>query len=517
MEVNSRQVPPEEALSAVLQWLCNPRGGNNFYARALNGCGKQKMEGLRTCAVSIAPTGRYVFLYDPIWYSKQEPEFQLLVVIHEIAHVILRHLERGLTIRNRMENPEKFTEKLRYLLNIAQDMAANDTALRPMMNAYPSGKKFEQFRDRIIWPESRNYPVGKSMEEYFLLLLQDTENTKEEEYTLTLGISSNGSSSGSGVPADVRVRVAEIANKKDNGISPEEQVDDAVDEDKGKDVPKWVKELAEKVLTKPIDWEGEFDKMTSIEIDRTINRAKKEVQKIVKTAVEQTERSHGKVPGEIQSQVTELLKEPSIAWQRVLMGLIKSNISSKLDESTSQPNSSYLHLEDDGFSPYPGYQHNFTFNLAILVDTSGSVSDHEFTEFLSEIKGLVKAEEGISARLIMFDAAIQHEEIIDGENTTEFNRYMYRYGYGGTSFVPPLKYACGCDEPDDWDRQATRVTQRMSNPDLVLLFTDGYAPIASPHGPVPQYLPSCPLMWVLTPSGQEDPLMQPRVLRIAQG
>ena len=35
------------AMSMALHWLCSPRGGNNFYGRILNGCGRAPKKDLR--------------------------------------------------------------------------------------------------------------------------------------------------------------------------------------------------------------------------------------------------------------------------------------------------------------------------------------------------------------------------------------------------------------------------------------------------------------------------------------
>jgi predicted metal-dependent peptidase len=148
------------------------------------------------------------------------------------------------------------------------------------------------------------------------------------------------------------------------------------------------------------------------------------------------------------------------------------------------------------------------------IDTSGSVSEEEYKEFMREVMGIIKQEDGVSVRKILFDAAIQDEEIVTTDTNTP-DRSWYRYGYVGTSFEPFLKYALGKDTSDDWEPEARRENTPLTSPDLVLLFTDGYAPVGpSPNGPIPKYAPACPLIWVLTPDGQENPLMQSRVIRI---
>jgi hypothetical protein len=115
----------------------------------------------------------------------------------------------------------------------------------------------------------------------------------------------------------------------------------------------------------------------------------------------------------------------------------------------------------------------------------------------------------------MFDSAIQYECMLDEDMASDRSNARNRCGYGGTSFTPPLRYLCGKATDNDWEHDAEKVQGLHDGPpDLVLMFTDGYAPVESPEGPIPEFLPPCPLIWVLTASGQEHPLMQPRVLRI---
>ena len=71
----------------------------------------------------------------------------------------------------------------------------------------------------------------------------------------------------------------------------------------------------------------------------------------------------------------------------------------------------------------------------------------------------------------------------------------------------------GKDEDSDWLEGAERITESIPNADLVVMLTDGYAPVQSPAGPIPDYEPPVPLIWALTSNGAETPEMQ-RVLRI---
>ena len=283
--------------------------------------------------------------------------------------------------------------------------------------------------------------------------------------------------------------------------------------------PQWFKDLLNQQNPPNIPSDLQFDEMTSAEIERAIDRAKREAKRITKNAIEQTKKSRGTLPGAFMQAIENLLHEPTIPWQIVFKNMMRSELSSKLDESTAYPNPSFFHLEDEGMEPYPGFQKNFAFSMSVMVDTSGSVSQKDFLDFMAEIKGIMDQEDEVSVRLIMFDAAIQYEKVLSPDDMEKFAKERYtsinRYGCGGTDFSPPLRYMCGMDTENDWAAGAVCEEQPMKDPpDMAIILTDGYAPVGPPHGPIPKYLPACPLIWVLTSNGNEDDYMQPRVLKI---
>jgi predicted metal-dependent peptidase len=80
-----------------------------------------------------------------------------------------------------------------------------------------------------------------------------------------------------------------------------------------------------------------------------------------------------------------------------------------------------------------------------------------------------------------------------------------------------LKHFLHLDDKDDWAEEAERIAQRVPNPDLVVMLTDGYAPVSEADGgPMPKYQPQCPILWVLTPTGQEHESMGGRLVRIRE-
>lgn len=494
------ETTPIESMGDCLQWACSPRGGNNFYGRVLNGCSRREFPNMGTVGVTLTRLGHYLMLWDPEWFVQQEKAFQLLVIVHEAGHLVLQHLERAMRMHLIIQDVEK-SIRLRPVINIAQDMAVNDISVRPLLAS--TEFKFATHKEKCIWPEDRDYPVGKTFEEYLALLLADLKEHGWDAKDPGEGQQPGQSGSGPPNPQPSDGESEGEGEGEGGGENPDPQQGQEQGQGDGDKLddsyPQWFKNLLNKAPPS-MRWEEVFDKMTDAEIERALTRARQEAKRITKHAVDQTQKCRGTVPAGMQSAIDDLLEDATIPWQEVLRGMLKSELSQKLDESTAYLNPSFLHLDD--IEPYPGYQKNFTFRIAAGFDTSGSMSQDEFRDCCTELVGLMETEDGVVTRMIQFDAAIQHEEDLESVEAADLRRGVTRYGHGGTSFSPFLRYLLDIEEQGDWMDGAHREVQPFLHPDLVIIFTDGYAPI-----PLPELDPGVPLMWVITNGGKIDPSM----------
>ena len=498
-----------EELGKVLQWLCSPRGGNNFYARVMNGCGRHAHPGLNTCGVRIDREGRYLMEWDPAWFKKQTKPFQVLVIIHEAAHLILRHVERGIVIERQIVD-NLIAQKIHEVLNIAMDMAVNDIAIRPMLT--DTSMNFAECADLLIWPEDRKYPRGLSAEEYFARLLKDLkdhgwspdhQDSKIPQQQQQPGEGEGEEGEGEGQPQQGQGQGEEGEGEPQQGQGQGQGQGEK--EGGGGKVPGWFQNLLNR-KHRTVDWSKICEDMTDGEVQRALDRAKRDARKIARQAARQTKKSRGVIPGNIKEIMEELLAIPVIPWQEVLRGQLRSAVSQKLDESTAYP--SVALLNDDEYEPYPGFQNNFTFNILAAFDTSGSMSSDDFIDCCRELRGLLEKEEGVTVMLLHFDWGIQYEEELTSDDAEKLQRSVARYGCGGTSFEGPLRYAARVDTDKDWTIEKDPEIRRGAAFDLMLMFTDGYAPI-----PLPDLDPKIPLFWVLTEDGKEDQKMK-HVLRM---
>ena len=167
-------------------------------------------------------------------------------------------------------------------------------------------------------------------------------------------------------------------------------------------------------------WE-EFDDMT----DAEKKLIEKQVQKILQDAKEQTVKKRGNVPGEIDSLIViEEITKPKFDW--------KGYIRRFTGVSTKVFTKKIRRKENRRYEDNPGLKIKMRQHMLLAIDTSGSVSDTELTEFMNEIHHIYKA--GVDITVVQCDTSIRSIEPYKGKN--EINVF----GRGGTEFDPVLDY-----------------------------------------------------------------------------
>lgn len=152
----------------------------------------------------------------------------------------------------------------------------------------------------------------------------------------------------------------------------------------------------------------------------------------------------GTIPGEIEIFLDNLLN-PKLPWNRILQKYL--NTFSKNDYSFRKPNRRFF---PDHFMP--SIHGEKLMNIAVAVDTSGSVSDEEFHRFVSETHSILKTMKPDQITVIQFDTEIK--SINKVESTKDLMNISFT-GRGGTYIDPVLEWA------------------NTHKPQLLLVFTDG--------------------------------------------
>lgn len=523
----------DNALTNALQWLCSPRGGNNFYGRVLNGCRRICAPGQKTACVTLdRNTGKYLLVYDLEWFESLNVHEQLFVIQHEACHIILQHIPRAIWMYNNLPSGKDL--QLNHKLgNVAMDFAVNSSFLKKEMDAM--GKEC-----RFLNPESFELPNKLMYEEYLALLVQKAEKVpmlfapsgggggsgdqQEEEETSD---QNNEDGNGGGEEKEESDGASGDAEEEESD-SPsegagkgEEESDDQNDGNGGGDADQDDNENEEQNSGDSNDQEhpefpehlfnpqDELSFRTEAETERLVSGLSKETKEMVKNAYDQTIQRRGTIPLEIKSAVEELLKEPEVPWDQIFKNMLRSSIIPKMDESAVIPNYSLLPVMGQGILPYPGLQCDTAVNVSVVIDTSGSISDANFIKFVTELSGIVQSTQSVHLHIVMFDAAIQYEDylssleadILRSEMQANKTNTYTRYGRGGTDFNPPFQCVKGVKRDEiqrvenckgNWEEHS------FQKPDLVVFLTDGGAPVSDEDGgPIPVYQPDCPVIWVI--------------------
>ena len=176
----------------------------------------------------------------------------------------------------------------------------------------------------------------------------------------------------------------------------------------------------------------------------------------------------GKLPAGLESFIDDLLHSPKIDWKSLLWRFIQKVIPQ--DYTWIRPSKKSWAIE----TYLPGVQRE-NIEIVIGLDTSGSISDEEYKDFLSEILGIAKSFENVRFTVMLCDAEIQKVLEDESDINSLLRELRKRKGYGGTDFRPFFRW----------------ISENKPNIALLLVFTDGF-------GDFPNEAPHYPVIWVLT-------------------
>jgi len=177
----------------------------------------------------------------------------------------------------------------------------------------------------------------------------------------------------------------------------------------------------------------------------------------------------GKLGGALARLVEHLL-QPQLPWRMLLARYM--TMVAREDYTYMRPS------RREGQAIFPSLR-SHQVEIAVALDTSGSISDEEIAQCLGEINAL-KGQ--LRARIILFacDAKLAPNAPWYYEPWEQFTPPEAITGGGGTSFKPVFDY----------------VTQKFSSPpDLLIYFTDA-------EGEFPTQIPDYPVLWLIKGKGK---------------
>jgi predicted metal-dependent peptidase len=177
--------------------------------------------------------------------------------------------------------------------------------------------------------------------------------------------------------------------------------------------------------------------------------SKEEIQQKVEDAIIKAAQSAemqgdaGSVPGSIERMKDEFLN-PKLPWQVILSNFMTAK--SKTDKSWSRRNKRFRNVY------LPSKLGESMGNVNIYVDASGSVSQAEFSAYITEMQDIRENLKPELMKVVAFDTSIKEEFVMEKGEDIDVN---FRGG-GGTSIECVIEHA---------EEEETDVT---------IIFTDGY-------------------------------------------
>jgi hypothetical protein len=161
---------------------------------------------------------------------------------------------------------------------------------------------------------------------------------------------------------------------------------------------------------------------------------KKKIREEIKEAVIAAAQSAppGSIPGQIRRMISDLT-DPKMDWRE----LIRMNIQSifKNDFSFARPNRRSQHSG----AILPGLVNDQAIDVALAIDLSGSISDRQAKDFISEVKGIMDEYECFNLKLWCFDTSVYNFKEFDQYTSDEIYDYKL-IGGGGTDFMANWRF-----------------------------------------------------------------------------
>jgi len=360
-----------------------------------------------TTAIPTAAASANEILVNPDFYCKLNKKESIAVLLHEVLHMAFSHVTRRGNRNIVIVDP---AGNAVTLWNISVDIVVNQT-LTEGGYTLPKG---------CVEPEERY--KGWSAEEVYEALEKQLKSSKNKGQT---GKEMSG--------------YKWVDDHIEGQSGPGEKKDDGKSGDGGKDG------LSVKELSEAEKKESQQEWQATIEAAATAQRMS----------------GKGALPAGVQKMLDELLN-PKIPWDQLLPYLLTTYIPYDYSEVSYD-----RRLISQGI--YVSDLSDTKAQVAVGIDTSGSISDDDIKQFLSEILGILNTRNVSSVRCMTCDAQVHEDEIVKIASDIPIKIS----GRGGTNFNPVFELL------------------EETKPQLLVYITDG-------EGDYPKEAPSYPVLWVLS-------------------
>jgi predicted metal-dependent peptidase len=183
----------------------------------------------------------------------------------------------------------------------------------------------------------------------------------------------------------------------------------------------------------------------------------------------------GNIPAGVK-RIIQDLTEPKMNWRELIRQQIESTVKSDF---------TWLRTSRKGWdmdAVMPGMKTQEAIDICVMIDMSGSISDSQGRDFVSEVKGIMETFEDYRIHIGCFDTEVYNMQVFTSDNLEDISEYRLDGG-GGTDFDCFFDY----------------FKKEDIEPKKLVVFTDGY-----PGGSWgdPNY---CDTVWIIHGDKNPDP------------
>jgi hypothetical protein len=158
----------------------------------------------------------------------------------------------------------------------------------------------------------------------------------------------------------------------------------------------------------------------------------------------------GNLPAGVKRLIQDMTA-PKMNWRELLRMQLESTIKS--DFTWMKTSRRGWHMD----AVMPGMKNEELIDIAIAIDTSGSIGERMLKDFLSEIQGIMEQFSAYKIHVFTFDTDVYNPQQYDSENLDDITNYEIMGG-GGTDFDAVYNY----------------LKEEQIEPKRLVMFTDGY-------------------------------------------
>jgi predicted metal-dependent peptidase len=249
-----------------------------------------------------------------------------------------------------------------------------------------------------------------------------------------------------------------LYDKKYRGMSSEEVYDDLYENATKIDIGK----MLDKMIDEHLDGEGDNNDDDGEEIDgsgkgkgrpKLTAEERQAIKDEIKEAMLAASAASGgadNLPGGVKRLIQELT-EPKMNWRELLRMQLESTIKS--DYTWMRASRKGWHMD----AVMPGMKLDPMIDIAVAIDTSGSIGSEMLKDFLSEIQGIMDSFPAYRIHVFCFDTAVHNPVQYNSDNLDQITEYEPGGG-GGTDFTAIYDY----------------LKAEEIEPKRLVVFTDGY-------------------------------------------